>query len=108
MINDLFDRISRTSCKPIDEQIIEMLQHTWPRISMSCCESAIGRAKYKTDMASALWATPDEARTAVYSSLMLYAGGHNGQVLTEWFDLTPRQQNSMLIRAFPDGRTYDV
>jgi hypothetical protein len=107
MLNELFDKVYRTSCDPIDEQIIGMLQQTWPRISTICCESAIGRAKYGGDTAE-LRVTSDEARTAVYSSLMMYSGKKSCRALDEWFDLTPRQQNSMLIRAFPDGRTYLV
>jgi hypothetical protein len=97
-MNDVFEQLSSISFEPIDEQIIEMLQSTWPKISPQVNESAICRGR----------TTPDVIRTAVYSHINVWNGTMKSRVLDEWMDFTPRQQNALLIRAFPDGRTYDV
>ena len=97
-MNEIIDKLGSISFRPIDEQIIDMLQRTWPKISTTVNESAIG-----SDVIS-----PDVIRTAVYSHINVWHGTMKSQVLDEWMNLTPRRQNRLLIRAFPDGRTYDV
>lgn len=96
-MNNVYEQLSAASFEPINDQIVEMLQRTWTKISGLVYESAISRGRM----------TPDVVRTAVYSRINVYAGTMS-RALDEWMDLTPRQQNALLIRAFPDGRTYDV
>ena len=96
-MNDVFEQLSKASFEPIDDQIVEMLRQTWTKVSGLVYESAISRGRM----------TPDVVRTAVYSRINVFAGTQS-RPLDEWMDLTPNQQNTLLIRAFPDGRTYDV
>ena len=107
---NLYDKMLNLDIAPIKEQIADLLQRTWAKISIDYCRSILER-KYEqvneSDIAR-VELSPDEVRCAVYSNINRWDRTSYQHVLDEWLDLTIDEQNSLLIEAFPGDKVYGV
>lgn len=101
----LFTLVERASFESIDSQMVQLLQRTWEKISVSVCESRTRTRSARRRLPEGT-VSVDDVRSAVYVNIFMWQGTNRQKVLAEWCERTVTKQNQLLIEAFPDGQEY--
>ena len=111
MFGDLYERLNKYSCSPLDEQIKDLLQKTWNLVSVSYITESLERRQPDVVITGSSLCraevSADEVRSVVYANVGQMSMTMPA-VVESWFDLTVEEQDRYLMEAFPSHLVYGV